>query len=165
MEQQLLLHPQYSREQYWASDGGENLQRSTTQQTKGHTHAIRSLFADVTRTRAKMFLSALCALKRQLYRFFISLYLFFFADASQYAHYVFKTFKNGNETGTINFEVLIIYYTATNVINGFFYAAQSILWMTMTTRISNYMCLCLYKPIFSTTEEEDRVKVERKKIH
>ena len=26
------------------------------------------------------------------------------ADATQYAHYVFKTFKNGN-TGTINFEV------------------------------------------------------------
>lgn len=30
--------------------------------------------------------------------------LVLFADATQYAHYVFKTFKNGH-TGTIKFEV------------------------------------------------------------
>ena len=35
-------------------------------------------------------------------------YITFFADASQYAHYVFKTFKNGH-TGTIKFEVKLIW--------------------------------------------------------
>lgn len=37
----------------------------------------------------------------------MTLFSVFAPDASQYAHYVFKTFKNGT-SGTIKFEVMVI---------------------------------------------------------
>ena len=116
------------------------------------TRFARSLTSHARTTKSFSTVRALLLfVERQLYRSFS----FFFTDASQYAHYVFKTFKNGNETGTINFEVLIIIIIIPPVINVVFYTPQIDRWMTTRkTRISNYMCV----PIQAIFEPERRMQ-------
>lgn len=45
----------------------------------------------------------------------MTLFSVFAPDASQYAHYVFKTFKNGT-SGTIKFEVMVILYKSIEIL-------------------------------------------------